>query len=161
MSGTSSAGASIIIASRSIPAAQPIAGVWRSAELFDQPVVAAAGDDGALRAEPVGHEFERGVAVIIEPAHQPRGALPGDPGGVEPGGDRGEEVARFGGQEVVDHRRAVGDRPVAMILAVEDAQRVLVEPLAAFLAEVGAARGEMLVQRVAPRDAAFRGRRAC
>ena len=44
----------------------------RAAERFDQPVIAPAAKHRALRAEPVGDEFERGVAVIIEPAHQPR-----------------------------------------------------------------------------------------
>ena len=44
----------------------------RTAERFHQSVVAAARDDRALRAEPVGDEFERGVAVIIEAAHEAR-----------------------------------------------------------------------------------------
>ena len=124
----------------------------RAAELFDQAVVAAAGEDGALRAKLVGDEFERGVAVIIEPAHEARGEFVGDPGGVEPGADRGEEVLGLGGQ---DHRRgAVGERAVARVLAVEDAQRVLVEPRLAVLAEIGAVRGEMLDQLRAPRVAA-------
>ena len=48
----------------------------RAAERFDQAVVAAAGDHRALRAEAVGDELERGVAVIIEAAHQPRVARP-------------------------------------------------------------------------------------
>src|SRR5947199_10358835 len=37
-------------------------GCVRPAERFDQPIVAAAGDHRSLRAEPVGDEFERGVA---------------------------------------------------------------------------------------------------
>ena len=68
----------------------------RAAELFDQAVVAAAGEDGALRAELVGDEFERGVAVIIEPAHEVRGEFVGDPGGVEPGADLAEEILGLG-----------------------------------------------------------------
>ena len=60
----------------------------RAAEAFDQAVIAAAGDHRALRAEPVGDELEGGVAVIIEAAHQPRIAGPGDAGGIEPGGHR-------------------------------------------------------------------------
>src|SRR5689334_16855718 len=42
----------------------------RPTEGFDQPVVAAAANDSALRAEPVGDEFERRVAIIVEPAYQ-------------------------------------------------------------------------------------------
>ena len=100
----------------------------RAAERFDQAVIAAAGDHRALRAEPVGDEFERGVAVIIEAAHQARRALPGDAGRVQPGGDLAEEIRGLGGQEIVDRRRAVDDRPVLVRLAVEDAQRVALEP---------------------------------
>ena len=55
----------------------------RAAERFDQAVIATAGEHGALRAEPIGDELERRVAIIIETAHQPRRALPGDPGGIE------------------------------------------------------------------------------
>ena len=45
---------------------------------------------------------------------------------------------------------AVGDRPVARILAVEDAQRVLVEPGQAVLGKVAAMRLEMCDQSRAP-----------
>ena len=62
---------------------------------LDQPVVAPAAEHGALRAQPVGDEFERGVAVIVEPAHQPGVARPRDARGVEPGGHRVEEIARL------------------------------------------------------------------
>ena len=71
----------------------------RPAELLDQAVIAAAGDHRALRAKPVGDELERGVAVIIEPAHQVRVELVGDAGRVEPGADLAEEILRLGRQE--------------------------------------------------------------
>ena len=109
----------------------------RPAEALDQAVIAAAGDHRLCAPRSVGDEFEGGVAVIIEAAHQARVAGPGDPDRVEPGGHRGEEVGGLGGQEVVDRRRAVDDRAVLVLLAVEDAQRVLVEPLAAFLGKIG------------------------
>jgi len=126
----------------------------RAAELFDQSVVAAAGDHGPLRAELVGDEFECGVAVIIEAADEVRREFVGDPGGVEPGADRGEEILRLGSQR---HRRCAGrERFVARVLAVEDAQRVLVEPRLAVLAQFGAVRGKMLDQLGAPCVAACR-----
>jgi hypothetical protein len=43
-----------------------------AAQLRDQAVVAAAGADGALRAELVGHPLEHGQVVVIESAHQAR-----------------------------------------------------------------------------------------
>src|SRR3546814_18572038 len=45
-------------------------GGMRAAERLDQPVIAAAAKHRALRAQPLGDELERGVAVIIEAAHQ-------------------------------------------------------------------------------------------
>ena len=47
-------------------------GSRRSAERFDEAVVAAPGDQCALRAEAVGDELEGGVPVIIEPADESR-----------------------------------------------------------------------------------------
>ena len=109
--------------------------------MFDQAVVAAAGDDRALRAQLIGDEFERGVAVIIEAAHEVGREFIGDPGSVEPGANLAEEILGFGGER---HRRgAVGERAVARILAVEDAQRVLVEPGLAVFAQARAVRGEL------------------
>ena len=55
---------------------------------------------------------------------------------IEPGGDRGEEIARLGGQEIVDDRRRIDDRPVGMRLAVKDPHRIAVKPVAAVFAKV-------------------------
>ena len=133
-----------------MPAAQPTAGVGGPAQALDQPVIAAAGDHRALGAEILGDELEGGVAVIIEAADQPRIARPVDPGGVEPGCHLGEIVGRLGREIIVDRRRAVDDRPILMLLAVEDPQRVLLEPLAALLGKIAAAGSEMLDQGGAP-----------
>ena len=43
-----------------------------AADLLDQPVITAAGADGALRAEARGHPLEHGAVVIIQAAHQAR-----------------------------------------------------------------------------------------
>ena len=107
----------------------------RPAERLDQPVIAPAAEHRALRAEPIGDELERGVAVIIEPAHQPRVARPGDARRIEPAPSPPRRSAPASADMIiVDRRRGVGDRPVARILAVEDAQRVARQPLDAVLA---------------------------
>jgi hypothetical protein len=58
--------------SRSMPAAQPMPAVGGSAQLRDQPVVAAAAQHRALGAEMGRHELEGGVGVVVEAAHQRR-----------------------------------------------------------------------------------------
>ncbi len=44
----------------------------RPAQLLDQTIITPAGQHGALCAERLGGELERGVGVIVEPAHQAR-----------------------------------------------------------------------------------------
>jgi len=76
---------------RSIPPAQPMPGV-------------------------LGGEFERGVAVVIEAAHETRIDDVADAERVQPAGDGSEEVAR-GGREMVRIERRIGnDAAVAFIL---------------------------------------------
>src|SRR5690242_11876302 len=128
----------------------------RAADRFNEAVVATAGKHRALRAQPIGDELERRVAVVIEPANETRRALPGDAGGIEPGGDLAEEIGRFAGQKFVDSRRAVDDRPIGMRLAVEDTQRISLEPGLAVLAQRRRMAAEMLVERIAPAFARFR-----
>jgi hypothetical protein len=96
------------------------------------------------------------VAVIVEAAHETRGALPLDPGGVEAFGHLAEEVGRFARQKLVDRRRAVDDRPVLVRLAVEDSQRIALEPGLAVLAQRRGVALEMRVQRIPPRRARLR-----
>ena len=102
--GSSSSSASRI---RSIPAAQPTAGVGRPAELLDQAVVAAAAADLRLRAERVADEREDRPRVVVEAADQGRVELVVDPGRVEQRPDLGEVLgvlARRGASS--DRRRA-------------------------------------------------------
>ncbi len=122
----------------------------RPAERLHQPVIAPARQHGALRAQPVGHELEGGVTIIIEPAHQPVVAGPRDPGRVQPPGHALEEGARLGGEEGVDPRRGVGDGPIARILEIEDAQRIALQPGEAVLGQRILMRLEMRDQRLAP-----------
>ena len=143
----------IIIASRSIPAAQPTAGVCGPPSVSTKPIVAAAGDDRALRAQAICDEFEDRVAVIIEPADQPLVDLVSDPGRVEPGAHGGEKLLGFGRQ---DHfRRAVGRGPVLGVLAVEDAEGILGQPFLAVGRQFAAMLFEMLDEPRAPRFAAL------
>ncbi len=98
----------------------------RAAELFNQAVVAAAGDQCALGAQLIGDKLERGVTIIIEPAHEVRGEFVGHSGSIEPGADRREEALGLSSQ---CHRwRAGREWLVPRVLAVEDPQRVIVEP---------------------------------
>ena len=108
-------------------------GGHRAAHFGDQPVVAAAGHDGALGAELGGDELERGVAVVVEAA---------DDAGVFPKRDAEADqvflqllVERAGGfgEVGVDRRGAGDDAAVGFVLAVEDAHRVAVEPVEAVL----------------------------
>ncbi len=122
--------------------------------MFDQPVIAPAAEHRALRAEPVGDEFERGVAIIIHSAHEPRGAGPFDARRIEPGRDRAEEIFRLARQKIVDHRGGLDMRPVARILAVEDAQRIARQAVLAVFRKRALHALEMLHQRVAPGIAA-------
>ena len=85
----------------------------RAAEAFHQPVVAPAAEHGALRAEAVGDEFERGVAVIVEPADERRQARPLHARRRRARWSPAEEVLRMVGQEIVDpaaHRRRTPGR---------------------------------------------------
>ena len=96
------------------------------------------------------------MAIIVEPAHQPRVAFPRDACSVEPGGYGAEEILSLARQKCVDIGRAVGDRAVARILAVQDPQRILVEPRQAVFGQIGAMAHKMLDQRRAPGIAARR-----
>src|SRR3546814_5398769 len=71
----------------------------RAAERLDQPVIAAAAKHRALRAQPLGDELERGVAVIIEAAHQPRRAGPAHACCIQAARHRFKEAPAFRSEE--------------------------------------------------------------
>ena len=105
------------------------------AELLDQPVVASAGADGVLRAEPVGGPLEHRPAVVIEATYQPGIADIVDAQRIEPGPQRGEVCCRLLVQ-VRDQLRRLGDQRLQVrVLAVQDAQRVAVQPTPAVLVQ--------------------------
>ena len=55
------------------------------------------------------------------------------------------------GQEIIDRRRTVDDRPVLMRLAIQYAQRIAVQPGLAVLAQRSGVRVEMFEKSIAPR----------
>src|SRR5690606_19643611 len=122
----------------------------RAAEVLDQPVVASAAENGALRAEAVGDELEGGVAIVVEAADQRRRTLPGDARRLKPLADLAEIVLRFARKVVVDLRRIGHERLVARVLAVEDAQRIAVEAVLAVLRQIRAIGAEVGHERRPP-----------
>ena len=88
--------------------------------MLDQTVISAAANDLALRAQLLGDIFERRMAIVIEPAHQPGIARPGDPDPIETVTDLPEKIRRFCGEKIVDQGCAVDNREILVLLAVED-----------------------------------------
>ncbi len=128
-----------------------------AAELADQPVVAATGADGTLGAELVGDPLEYRAAVIVQPAHQLRIDLIGDPDGIESRLESFEMSARLLVEEIGKRRRIRQQRLGLRILAVEDAQRVGRQaPLAVFV-ELVETLLQVRNQRVAIDRAGFAG----
>ena len=123
---------------RSTPAAQPIAGVGGPAEQLDQPVVAAAAADLRLGAE------ARRSGTRTRCACSSRGRGPASrrarrrcPAWSSSRRTVGEVLGVLA-VEPVEHRRRLGHhRPGPLVLGVEGAQRVLVDPLAHVLGQLG------------------------
>src|SRR5579863_162911 len=98
-----------------------------TAELSDEPIVAAAGAYGILRSKCVGDPLEDRAAVVVQAADQPRVDAIADTDRVERGAERSEVLARLRIQMIGEERRARNDRAHFGILAVQDAQRIAVE----------------------------------
>ena len=104
--------------------------------LGHEAVVAPAAADARLRAQAVVDELERGLGVVVEPAHHPRVLDVGHAEGVEVALDRRVVRGRLVG-EVVDHQRGVGELLADLgALVVEHPQRVDPRALAGGLVEV-------------------------
>ena len=141
---------------QALDAARPAdAGRGRPAQLGDQPIVAAAAQHRALGADVRSDELEGGVGVVVQSAHQGRIDLEGDAGGRKPVFHRREEIpARL--VEVIGERRGAGvDRLVALVLAVEDAQRIALQPVPRLLGKPRDVRRIVLDQHLAIDTAAF------
>ena len=99
--GPAPGGVAIASRIRSIPAAQPTAGVGGPAEQLDEPVVAAAAADPGLGAEPVAGELEDRARVVVEAA---------DERAVERVGDARRRRAARGPRRSARRRRRRGGR---------------------------------------------------
>ena len=103
-------------------------GRGRTPQHLDQAVVAASAAEGVLGGvDGARGELERGAGVVVEAADQ---AVVDGVGHVEriEAGPHAGEVGRAGLAEVVDEtRRVLGGALALGRLAVEDAQRVLLE----------------------------------
>ena len=108
----------------------------RPAEHLGQPVVPAAAEQRrVLRREVGAHELERGPRVVVEPAHERRRRRPAIPASFRPAWTPLEVLAARVAEAVGDPRRLGRDRPARLVLAVEDAQRVVLEPIAVLVGE--------------------------
>src|SRR6185437_12583750 len=107
-----------------------------TAELGDQPVVAAAGAYGILGAGGGGDPLEHGAVVVVEAAHQARIDLIGDADGTQRGAQRLEMRARVGVEVLGEQRRAADQLLQLRVLAVEDAQWVAPETAPAVAIEL-------------------------
>ena len=103
------------------------AGGARATEHLGEAVVAAAAEQGVLRAEAaaVGHgELEGGAGVVVEAANEAGFDDVGDAAGFERGFDLVEVRAGVVVEEVGDLREVVDDLLIVGVLAVEHAQRI-------------------------------------
>ena len=100
------------------------AGRFGSAEGFAEAVVAAAAEQGVLRAEAAVRELEGGAGVVVEAANQAVIERVGNAGRVEGRGDLGEVGARVFVERVGDHGQCGDDGLVLGNFAVEHAQGV-------------------------------------
>ncbi len=118
----------------------------REAEQLGKTVVAASPTERALRSlEGVVPELEDGVAVVVEPAHQPVVADRVDAGCLEIAKHGGEVVPARRVERVPEQRRA-RDQP-GVALAVEQPERVGVQAAPAVVAQRRLQRGVVLDQR--------------
>ena len=152
------------ITSRSMPPAQPMPARRRAAHARRsarrsgrRPAPCPARRDASV------DELEGGVGVVVEAAHQardrPRTAMPS---ASRPVLHRREEVRgspafRWSAKD----RRVGDDRLVALVLAVEDAQRIALQALAAVLGQLVDVAGVVVDQRLAIGRRGSRGRPAC
>lgn len=99
----------------------------RTADLFDEAVIAAAAADCALRSERWILNLESGIRIVVEPAHELRVDGVGDPKSCEVGFQSFELLVATLTEIVRDDRRTDSCRFAALFLAVEKTKRILVE----------------------------------
>src|SRR5713101_10054653 len=125
---------------------EPSARNRRAAEFLDQPVVASSRRHGALGAYGSRYHLERGARVIVEPAHQARFRLERNVGAGEKFLHRVKMFAAFVAQIIEALRRGLRDA-LRVDLAVEQPERIALEPLMAVLAQLFEMRASVFEQR--------------
>ena len=91
---------------------------------FGEPVVAAAAQDGVLRAQRAVHHFERSAHVIVQTAYHARPDLGFDAAALQEPAHRREVVAAWLTQMVQNAGKPVDDGLVGLHLAIQHAQGV-------------------------------------
>ena len=152
--------ARIARAMRSRPLPKPTPGVGGAADLLHEAIVAAAAADAALGAETVGVELERRARVVVEAAHEPEVQTRLQAGGAHKLEHRVEVLAAVRAQVVDDARRLVQHGAARLDLAVERAQRIERDALAAVAAEL-VPRDPAGSRAASPRTPGGRRRRPC
>src|SRR5579883_875160 len=132
------------------------AGGRRPAQLGYQFVIAAATENGALSADVRGHELESRVRVIVEAAHQSRIDLERHARRRQAVLHRLEEILAGLVQVIGEARRIGVDGLVILVLAVEDTQRIALQPVSRIRRELRAVPGIIVNQHLAIGGAAFR-----
>ena len=97
----------------------------------DQPVIPAAGDDGALGTEFLSGEFESGMTIIIEAAYQTRIQGIGDFQRVESLPDSAEKRPAILVQILFENGCIGDDFPVALVFGIEYSQGIPLKPFPA------------------------------
>ena len=95
------------------------------------------------------------MAIIVEAPHQAAVARPGHAAGIQPFGDLSEKFFRLGRQIGVNIRSRIGDWPVLPFLAVENPQRIALQPVLTVFRKILTVRLKMLDQSVTPGIPAF------
>jgi hypothetical protein len=118
-----------------------------AAQHLEQAVVAPAAAHGALRTELVGDPLEDGEVVVVHAAHQARVDRVRQADRIEHGAHGIEVRQRLRTEEVHQLGRRLDQRLHRRVLAVEDAQRVRVQPPLRLFVQHGGVRFEVGDQR--------------
>jgi hypothetical protein len=143
-----------------MPEPKPIPGVGLAAQLLGEAVVAPSAADRVLRADPCRPHLEHGLGVVIQPPHEAVVHGVGPVQGIEVAAQQREVVGTLLAEVVGDVWRRLNDRLAPLDLAVQQAQRVALEPPPAIRTDLGLVLPVILHQHPEIVRAA-RGNRCC
>ena len=101
--------------------------IEKTADLFDEAIIATAAADCALRSERWILDLESGIRIVVEPAHELRVNGVGDSNSCEVGFQSFELLVATLAEIVRDDRRTDSRCFAALFLAVEKTKRILVK----------------------------------